>query len=68
MILSRLLAILLTSFAVMGLSSCSPGTPVEVIGVGSLAVTEEAIPLGEQPIAAAFVPRVKRAAAGRNAA
>jgi hypothetical protein len=42
-----------TKMAAIFFEHTPQGTPVEVIGVGSLAVTEEAIPLGEAPIAAA---------------
>lgn len=41
-----------TKMAAIFFEHTPQGTPVEVIGAGSLAVTEEAIPLSEQPIAA----------------
>ena len=45
-----------TKMAAIFFEHTPQGTPVEVIGAGSLAVTEEAIPLSEQPIAAASLP------------
>jgi hypothetical protein len=45
-----------TKMAAIFFEHTPQGTPVEVIGAGSLAVNEEAIPLGEQPIAAAPPP------------
>jgi hypothetical protein len=45
-----------TKMAAIFFEHTPQGTPVEVIGAGSLAVTEEAIPLGVQPIAAAPLP------------
>ena len=48
-----------TKMAAIFFEHTPQGTPVEVIGAGSLAVTEEAIPLGEQPIAAAPPPETR---------
>jgi len=45
-----------TKMAAIFFEHTPQGTPVEVIGAGSLAVTEEAIPLGERPIAAGTLP------------